>query len=36
LAYNDRAELASDEYIPLSNVLEGVVIMRKNPNATFP
>jgi len=33
LGYNDRAELATDEYIPLSPVLEGFVILRKNPDA---
>lgn len=27
----NRAELASDEYIPLSTVLEGFVVLRKNP-----
>lgn len=32
LNVKDRAELASDEYIPLTNVLEGVVILRKNPD----
>lgn len=31
LAYTERAELGSDEYIPLSNVLEGLVILKKNP-----
>jgi len=31
LAHGDRAELATDEYIALSSVLEGVVIMKKNP-----
>eukprot|EP00727_Mastigamoeba_balamuthi_P006386 m51a1_g2368 putative 26s proteasome non-atpase regulatory subunit 2 (941) ;mRNA; r:646317-649580 len=34
LAYGERAELATDEYIPLSPYLEGFVILRKNPNAT--
>ena len=29
----DRAELASTEYIALTSVLEGVVILRKNPDA---
>lgn len=31
LATGDRAELATDKYIPLSSVLEGYVILRKNP-----
>eukprot|EP01133_Synstelium_polycarpum_P010900 gene10900-12705_t len=34
LGYNDRAELATDDYIPLSNVLEGIVILKPNPNAS--
>ena len=25
-------QLASDEYLPLSTLIEGVVILRKNPN----
>lgn len=33
IAHGERAELASDEYIALSPVLEGVVIVRKNPDA---
>jgi len=28
----ERAELASDEYIPLSEILEGVIILKKNPD----
>ena len=28
----EKAELASDEYLPLSTLIEGVVILRKNPN----
>uniref|UniRef100_A0A0L8GBA9 26S proteasome non-ATPase regulatory subunit 2 n=1 Tax=Octopus bimaculoides TaxID=37653 RepID=A0A0L8GBA9_OCTBM len=32
LAYGERAELATDEYFPLTPVMEGVVILRKNPN----
>jgi 26S proteasome regulatory subunit N1 len=31
LNYDDRAELATEEYIPLSSILEDVVILRKNP-----
>jgi len=31
LAYGERAELATEEYIPLSPILEGFVILRKNP-----
>ncbi|GLE11740.1 hypothetical protein PINS_up024351 [Pythium insidiosum] len=32
LSVKDRAELATDEYLPLTNVLEGVVVLRKNPD----
>eukprot|EP00123_Amoebidium_parasiticum_P014745 comp22625_c0_seq1/m.34770 comp22625_c0_seq1/g.34770 ORF comp22625_c0_seq1/g.34770 comp22625_c0_seq1/m.34770 type:complete len:874 (-) comp22625_c0_seq1:42-2663(-) len=32
LAYGERAELATEEYIPLAPTLEGFVILRKNPN----
>ncbi|KAJ3410476.1 proteasome regulatory particle base subunit [Chytridiales sp. JEL 0842] len=32
LAYSERAELASEEYIPATPVLEGFVILKKNPN----
>ncbi|KAI9501273.1 proteasome regulatory particle base subunit [Coemansia spiralis] len=31
LAHSERAELATDKYIPLTNVLEGFVILKKNP-----
>ncbi|XP_025834364.1 26S proteasome non-ATPase regulatory subunit 2 [Agrilus planipennis] len=31
LAYGERAELATDEYIPLTPIMEGFVILRKNP-----
>lgn len=30
LSYGERAELATDEYIPLSPVMEGFVILKKN------
>lgn len=33
LAHGERAQLASDEYIALSDVLEGVVILKPNPDA---
>jgi len=33
LASGERAELATDEYIPYSSILEGVVILKKNPNS---
>merc|ERR1711943_145298 len=33
LSVGDRAELASDEYIPESKVLEGFIILTKNPDA---
>ncbi|RAK79879.1 proteasome regulatory particle base subunit RPN1 [Aspergillus fijiensis CBS 313.89] len=32
LAYGERAELEDEQYIPLSSTLEGLVILRKNPN----
>lgn len=32
LAYGERAELATEEYVPLTPILEGFVILRKNPN----
>ncbi|KAJ2375930.1 proteasome regulatory particle base subunit [Coemansia sp. RSA 2611] len=32
LAHSERAELATDKYIPLTNTLEGFVILTKNPD----
>ncbi|CAL1538285.1 unnamed protein product [Lymnaea stagnalis] len=32
LAYGERAELATEEYIPLTTIMEGFVILRKNPD----
>uniref|UniRef100_A0A8C7YF42 26S proteasome non-ATPase regulatory subunit 2 n=1 Tax=Oryzias sinensis TaxID=183150 RepID=A0A8C7YF42_9TELE len=32
LAHGERAELATEEYIPVTPILEGFVILRKNPN----
>ncbi|CAK9828432.1 26S proteasome non-ATPase regulatory subunit 2 [Anthophora retusa] len=32
LAYGERAELATEEYIPLTPIMEGFVILRKNPD----
>merc|ERR1711972_1192392 len=32
LNYMDRAELATEEYLPVSTVLEDFVILKKNPN----
>ena len=32
LAYGERAELATEEYIAESSVMEGFVLLRKNPN----
>lgn len=32
LNYQDRAELATEEYLPVSTVMEDFVILRKNPN----
>ncbi|KAL4225519.1 26S proteasome non-ATPase regulatory subunit 2 [Mactra antiquata] len=32
LAYGERAELATDEYLPMTPVMEGFVILKKNPD----
>jgi 26S proteasome regulatory subunit N1 len=32
LAYGERAELATEEYIACSHILENFVIVRRNPN----
>jgi len=34
LAHGEKAELASDEYVCLTPLLEGIVIVKKNPNAS--
>jgi len=34
LGFNERAELATDDYIALTNILEGIVILKPNPNAS--
>jgi len=34
LGFADRAELATDDYIALTSLMEGIVILKKNPNAT--
>lgn len=36
LGYGERAELEDEEYISVSNVLEGLVILKKVRNKTFP
>ncbi|KAJ5558492.1 Armadillo-like helical [Penicillium sp. DV-2018c] len=36
LAHGERAELEDEQYIPLSNILEGLVILRKNPDYESP
>lgn len=36
LQIGERAELATDEYLPLTAVLEGVVILKKNPDFQGP
>jgi len=33
LGFGDRAELATEDYLPLTGTLEGFVILRKNPDA---
>jgi len=32
LAFGERAELAAEEYVPLTPIMEGFVILRKNPD----
>lgn len=32
LAFGERAELATEEYLPLTPIMEGFVILRKNPD----
>merc|ERR1719309_984422 len=32
LAYGERAELATEEYIPVTTIMEGFVILKKNPD----
>lgn len=32
LAHGERAELATEEYLPVTPILEGFVILRKNPS----
>lgn len=34
LGHGERAELATDDFLPLSPILEGFVILRKNPDAS--
>jgi len=36
LNHSDRAELATEEYLAVTNVLEDIVILRKNPNYKVP
>lgn len=36
LSHTDKAELATEEYIPLNDTLEGVVILKKNPEYVPP
>ncbi|CAG7940079.1 unnamed protein product [Penicillium salamii] len=36
LAHGERAELEDEQYIPLSGILEGLVILRKNPDYESP
>jgi 26S proteasome regulatory subunit N1 len=31
LGYGERAQLASEQYLPLTPLLEGFVILKKNP-----
>ncbi|XP_046747338.1 26S proteasome non-ATPase regulatory subunit 2 [Diprion similis] len=34
LAHGERAEMATEEYVPLTPIMEGFVILRKNPDFT--
>lgn len=36
LGYGERAQLASEEYLPVTPLLEGFVLLRKNPEYTGP
>ena len=36
LAVGERAEMATDQYLPVSPILEGVVILRPNPDYVDP
>ena len=36
LSYGERAELATDEYLPLTSFIEGVVLLKKNPDYVPP
>ena len=36
LGHDDRAELATDEYLPLHSTLEGFVVLKKNPEYVPP
>jgi len=36
LGHEDRAELATDEYLPLHSTLEGFIILKKNPEYVAP
>lgn len=36
LAYAERAELATDEYLSLTPLMEGFVILKKNPEYEAP
>jgi len=33
ISHGERAELATDEYIPVSDILEGLVIVTSNPDS---
>ena len=32
LAHGERAELATEEYLPVTSIMEGFVILKKNPD----
>lgn len=34
MAYTERAELASEEYLSMTSMLEGFVILKKNPDVS--
>jgi 26S proteasome regulatory subunit N1 len=36
LSHGERAELATDEFLPVSSLLEGIVILKKNPDYVKP
>ena len=36
ISYGERAELATDEYLPMTSIFENFVILKKNPDYKVP